>query len=173
MPIARDASCSRWSAVSVPVCGKKTTSDAHWRTSCACWTASAAQHPDLLFAYLVAVAVRAMQDVLAPALADPWDVGQLVTKTGGHEHAASSQLPAACEQDLEPRSGASQDFGDGAVDDGAAVTLHLFLSGGQEVVRRNAVAREEPMHVGGGRVAWRPGIHHGDLASGPGQDQRR
>ena len=28
------------SAVSASVCGKKTTSADHWRTSCACWTAS-------------------------------------------------------------------------------------------------------------------------------------
>src|SRR5665647_1978491 len=132
-----------------------------------------AQHPDLLVAYLVAVAVRAMQDVSAPALADAWDVGQLVTKTGGHEQATRSQLPAACEQDLESRSGASRDVRDGAVDDLAAVTPHLFPSGGQEVVGRKAVAREEPVHVGGGRVAWRPAIHHGDLAPGPGQDQSR
>src|SRR5665648_614231 len=135
--------------------------------------ADSVQHPDLLVAYLVAVAVRAMQDVSAPALADAWDVGQLITKTGGHEHAARGQPPAVCEQDLESRSGASRDVRDGAVDDLAAVTPHLFPSGGQEVVGRKAVAREEPVHVGGGRVAWRPAIHHGDLAPGPGQDQSR
>jgi hypothetical protein len=132
-----------------------------------------AQHPDLLVANLVAVAVGAVQNVSTPALADAWDIRQLVTKTGGHEYSTRGQLLAAGKQDLEPRFGTSQDFRDGALDDGAAVTLHLVPPGGQEVVRRKAVARKESMHVGCGRVPWRPGVNHSEHAPGPGQHQSR
>ena len=55
-----------------------------------------------LVADLLAVAVRAVQHVAAPALAQAGDVGQLVAQPGGDEHPPGAQTRSAVgEQDLE------------------------------------------------------------------------
>ncbi len=48
----------------------------------------AAEHAEPLVADLVAVAVGAVQQVAAPALADAGDVGELVAEPGGDQDAA-------------------------------------------------------------------------------------
>ncbi len=63
------------------------------------------------------------------------------------------------------------EVGDGAVDDVAAVAVHLAAAGGQQLAGWDAVAGEVAVHVGGGGVARRTGVHHQDLAAGAGEDQ--
>ena len=51
----------------------------------------AAEHAEALVADLVAVAVRAVQQVATPALADAREVGHLVAQPGGDQHAAGGE----------------------------------------------------------------------------------
>jgi hypothetical protein len=128
-----------------------------------------AQNPDLLVAYLKSVAVRAMQDVMAQRSRTPGTSGSSSRKPVS----TSTRRVVSC------RPFASRTWNPGLVPRKTSMTVPSMrrrgnpspLMGGQEVVRRKAVAREEAMHVGGGRVPWRPAIYHGDLAPGPGQDQ--
>ena len=53
----------------------------------------------------------------------------------------------------------------------AAVAGHLLAAGRQQLRGRHAVAGQEPLHVGGGRVAGHAGVDHHDRATGAGQDQ--
>ena len=57
-----------------------------------------AEHAEGLVADLVAVAVRAVQQVAAPPLADSGDVGEVVAQAGGDQDATGSQRPAVVEQ---------------------------------------------------------------------------
>ena len=56
-----------------------------------------------LVADLVAVAVRAVQQVTTPPFADAGDVGEFVAQAGGHQDAAGAQRAAVLEGDLERR----------------------------------------------------------------------
>ena len=77
------------------VWAKKTTSSDHCRTSSACPTdaGQGAQHAERLVADLPAVAVRAVQEVPAPPLADAGDVGQLVADTGRDQDPPRASAP--------------------------------------------------------------------------------
>ncbi len=115
------------------------------------------------------MAVRAVQQVLTPPLSYAGEVRHLVAQTGGHQDSAGGQRRAAGEPDPE----AGVDAEHLVVDQRPAVRRHLGPAGCDQVARRHAVAGQEALHVGGGRVARRSGVHHGDAAPGPGQDQCR
>ena len=68
-------------------------------------------------------------------------------------------------------SAVGHEVGDGAVDDLAAVALHLVAAGGQQLGGWHAVTGEEAVHVGGRGVARAPGVHHQDRAAGAGKHQ--
>jgi hypothetical protein len=112
-------------------------------------------------------------DTAAPTLDDTRDVGQLVTQTRRHQHTACRQLSAVCEQNAERRPCASGNAGHVAGEDHAAVTRHLGAPGGEELLGRKPVPRQEPLHVGSGRVARCSGIDDRDGSPGTGQDQCR
>ena len=84
----RAASSVRWRPVSMLTGAKNTTSSVHWRTICAYRTASgvAADDAERLVPDLVSVAVRAVQHVTGPPLAQALDVGELVVQPGGDQH---------------------------------------------------------------------------------------
>ena len=60
-----------------------------------------ADHADRLVAHLPAVAVRAVQEVAAPALADAFDVGERVRGAGGEQDVGGLDGPAARESQRE------------------------------------------------------------------------
>ena len=101
--MARATSCSRSSAVSAPVWAKNTTSSDHCRTSSACCDGvrGAAEHAEALVADLVAVAVGAVQQVAAPALADARQVGELVAQPGGDQDPPGGRCLPVGQGDLE------------------------------------------------------------------------
>ena len=103
MPMARAASCSRSSAVRLPVWVKNTTSSDHWRIRSACCTASGVppSTPRRLVADLVAVAVGAVQQVAAPALAHAGEVGELVAEPGGDQHPPGDNGCTVGQRELE------------------------------------------------------------------------
>ncbi len=82
---------------------KKTTSSDHCRMRWA-WASDsgrAAEHAEGLVADLVAVAVGAVEQVAAPALADAGDVGDVVAEAGGDQDAPGAQDRPVVERDLE------------------------------------------------------------------------
>jgi len=83
----------------------------------------AAEDADGLVADLVAVAVRAVEQVAAPPFGDTWDVGDLVAQSGGDQDAAGGQDLTVSETHREPRT-SRLTGGDGAdVRDGASEEL--------------------------------------------------
>ena len=90
-----------------------------------------------------------------------------------HEQAPCRDPLAVREQNPESGWATPHKLCDGAAADLAPVALYLVPSDVQEVAGRHAVARQEPVHVYGGGVARRPGVHHENLAASPGKDQRR
>ena len=157
---------------------KSTTSSDHWRTSWACATrlGRAAEHAERLVADLVAVAVRAVQQVAAPALAHAGDVGELVAQPGGDQHAAGAQRRGR--RRGSPRSAVPaaprrpDDAGDRAGDELAAVARRP-PRGRRPAARRAAGRREprKPCMCAAGALRGAPGVDHGDPAPGAGQDQ--
>ena len=142
---------------------KNTTSSDHCRTSWACGDGlgGPAEDAEGLVADLVAVAVRAVQQVAAPALAHPGDVGELVAQPGGDQDAAGAQRPAVGEGDLEAgarrrRCAAAMPV-TRAGDELAAVAGDLVAAGGQQLGGREAVAsRGSPACARPGRCAAAP-----------------
>jgi hypothetical protein len=113
-----------------------------------------------------------VQDVAGPPLAEPGDVGQLVAQTGRDQQPPRRDPCPALEQGPEPAAIGHQ-FGDGALDDVAAVSRHLAAADGQQFRGWEAVTGEVAVHVGGRGVAWLAGVDHEDLAAGPGEYQGR
>ena len=102
-PMARAASCSRWSAVSSGAVGEEhdVVGPLPDEVRVGDGLGSAAEHAEGLIADLVPVAVRAVQEVATPALTDAGDVGELVAQAGGDQDAPGSQGPAVVEDDVE------------------------------------------------------------------------
>src|SRR4051794_14966824 len=91
---------------------------------------------------LVAVAVGAVQQVAAPPLPHALDVGQLVPQPGGDEHAASGERLRPLQLDVEALQPAP-DPRDTTVQQGSAVALYLRAPSSQQLLRGEAVARQE------------------------------
>ena len=92
-----------------------------------------------LVAHLPAVAVRAVQHVVAPELAHAGQVGQLVDQAGGDEQAARVQRLAVGGVDGEQVAVAPGGDG-GARAHAATVGLHLRAAETHELGGRQAVA---------------------------------
>ena len=133
----------------------------------------ATEDAERLVADLPAVAVRAVQHVAGPPLAQARNVGQLVAQAGGDQQPPRRDRVAVGEQDLEPVVAArGRRSADGAGDDGRRRSrCTSSRPGRQQVGGRQPVAGQEPVHVRGGRVARCAGVHHEDPAAGAGQDQ--
>ena len=131
-------------------------------------TGVGAEHPERLIADLPAVAVRAVQEIAAPAFAHTGDGGQVVGDAGRHEDAAGRHRVTARKMHDEP----GLDLHHCVVDDLDAVSGDLFAAGGEELRGRHPVAGEEPLHVGGGSVAGCTGVDDGDRAPRPSEDER-
>ena len=117
-----------------------------------CGTGTRPDDADRLVAHLPAVAVRAMQEVAAPAFAGAGDVRQLV----GAPVATRIRRPCQPRPAARPARESGLDRDDLVVDQLHAVTDHLSAAGGQEVAGRHAVAREEAVHLRRGSVARLP-----------------
>ncbi len=112
-----------------------------------------------------------MQHIAGPPVAEAEDVWQLVAHTGCDQQAPCRDPLATGQERPEPGPAFGHYVGDVALDDFAAVTPHLAAAGGQQLVRRKAVARKVAVHVGGRGVARRTGVHHENVAAGAGKDQ--
>jgi hypothetical protein len=121
------------------------------------------QHPDWLVTDLVAVAVRAVQHVLAPALAHARDLGQLVAQAGGHHHPASLERRAAGQVHQE----AAVDVLHLALEQLYAIFSHLGPTRRQQLRRGHPVPGQKPVQVRGRGVARLPGVDHGHAPPGP------
>ena len=134
------------------------------------------QHTDRRAARLVAVAVRAVQDVAAPALGEAGDVRQLVDQAGRDEHTSRVDVAPVGEVRPEPRrSGSSRAApgGDLAVLDATAVRGEGGPAVREELGRRGALATEQVVHGGGGGVARPARIHDQDVAQRAGEGDPR
>ena len=133
----------------------------------------AAQHAERLVAHLVAVAVGAVQEVAAPPLA---------RHPGCRAARRAARWPpaGAARQDRRRRRAGprtrepAQPSGSATRPSTSSPPYDVTSSpaGGEQVGGRQAVAGEEAVHVRGGCVARRTGVHHRDPAPGPGQHQR-
>ena len=132
------------------------------------------QHPNRLVAYLVAVAVGAVQHVASPALRQPGHVGQLVHQTGGHQQASS--LDAATVSQLHPEPDVAPAHrprrGDRAGDHLTAIARHLCPAGGQQVSGVHSLPAQVVVHVSGRGVARESGIDHQHRAACAPEGQR-
>ena len=126
----------------------------------------AAQDPEGLVAYLVAVAVRAVQQVAAPPLGGAGDVGELVAQAGGDQDAPCGQRGAVLECDVEARPprgvgptgcGDGRDFGHQP----PSVPSDLCAPAASAPWAAD-VGAEETLHVAAGRVARLAGVDDGD-----------
>ena len=131
----------------------------------------ATEHAEPTIADLVAVAVGAVQDIAGPPVAQSGDVRQLVPQAGRDQHSPGRDPLPPGEERPEPARGGGQQVRDGALDDLASVARHLAAPGSQQLGGWEAVARQVAVHVGGGGVARRTGVHHQNLAAGARQDQ--
>ena len=127
------------------------------------------EHADRLVAHLPAVAVRAVQEIAAPALAGARDIGQLVRGAGREQHLSCLDGPAAG----EPQREAGRRVHHAVFDDLDAVAPDLGARGPEQVGRGRPVARQEPLHVRGGSVARRAGVDDHDPAPRPAEHERR
>lgn len=128
-----------------------------------------AEHSQRLVTYFPPVAVRAVQEIPAPPLADPGDVRQFVADTCREQDSARREGPAAG----HPHEEAWHDAKYLIADQLRAVARHLASPQGQEVSGRDPVAGQEPLHVCRGSVARSSRIDHHNPAPCPAQDERR
>jgi hypothetical protein len=127
------------------------------------------ENPEGLVADLPAVAVRAVQEISAPPLANPGDLGQLVQDTRRDQDPPRVQHAPTGEADDEP--GVDRDHP--IVDQHHAVAGRLGASGGQERGRRHPVAGQEPLHVARSSVSRRTGIDDRDPTPCPTEHESR
>ena len=118
---------------------------------------SGREHADPLVANLPAVAVRAVQHLVAPALAQPVDLRQVVDEPGRHQQPPRGESLAAAEQHLEPvaepRCCDRTPF-----PHLAAVAAHFLAPEGDQIQRRQAVPGQHVVDAGGGGVARSAGV---------------
>ncbi len=127
----------------------------------------APDHPEGAITHLVAVAVRAVQHVSPPALAQTRDVGDLVAEPRADQDAPGLQPAAVVEGGREAR----RQLRDASVDDRASVARDLVPSAREQRGGCGAVTGEEAVQVRRGGVAGLPGIDDRDRASSTEQDQ--
>ena len=116
------------------------------------------------------MAVRAVHDLPAPALAQPGDLGQLVDEPGGHEQ-PPPVVHGAVVQGHDEVAGVAGRRTDPTVDHLDAVAAHLVPTDCEQLERVHAVAAEEAVHTVGGCVARVAGVDHEHRAAGAAQVQ--
>ena len=130
------------------------------------------QHGQPLPADLPAVAIRAVQNVPAPALCQPRDLRQIVPHAGGGDQTAGGEPAAVVRLHLESRSGLAD-----LLDDGGAhldaVACHFGAGPAEEFQRVGALVAQHPMHVAGEAVARAAAVEHQDPPQRPAQHQGR
>jgi hypothetical protein len=112
-----------------------------------------------------------VQHVPGPSLPQAGNVGQLVPQPGRDQQPPGRDPPAADQQHPEPGRTIRYQAGSGALEDLAAIALHLSPAGGHKLCGREPVAWQEAVHVRGRRVARHAAVDDQDLAAGPGQHQ--
>jgi hypothetical protein len=122
---------------------------------------------DALVPDLPAVAVRAVQDVDAPAGGQSRYVGKLVAQAGADQQPAGHDRTRP-DVDAEAVAVPAQG-GDPSGLHPAAVPGHLGAPGRVDLPGRRAVPGEEVVHVPGGCVARVPRVDHQDRTAEPGQ----
>jgi hypothetical protein len=98
------------------------------------------------------MAVRAVEQVPPPSLADASDVRQLVAQPGRDQDPASPQSRSAGEPDVEARFDADL----GVVDQAAAIAGHLGPAGRDQVVGWHAIPGQKAVHVRGRALRGTP-----------------
>jgi hypothetical protein len=114
------------------------------------------------------MAIRAVQEIPAPALAGAVDGGQLVRGARREQHVACPHGIADGELQTKVRGRVDH----AVLDELDAVALDLGARGGEQLRRRHPVAREEPLHVRGGGVAGRARVDDEHSTACTAQDER-
>ena len=89
---------------------------------------------------------------------------------GGNQEASRSELLPVGEVD-QVAADIGMKVGGRSMDDLAPVALHLQPADGQQFARRNTVAGEVAMQVGGRGIAGRTSVHHDHVAPGASENQ--
>ena len=132
---------------------------------------AARQHPDGLVAHLPAVAVRAVQHLAAPPLAQPRHVRQLVGEAGRHQEAAGPHPAAVGQGHGEPVADLLRP-GHLAGLDPTAVAAHLRAPRREQLAGRRALAPQQAVHAGGRGVARRTRVDDQHRPARPRQHER-
>jgi len=124
------------------------------------------EHPDRLVTHFPAVAVRAVQNLATPTLAQTGDVGQFVDQPRRHEQPPSRNGPSAGERHHET---VIRDSGglDAPVDHLAAVFADLASPGLEQRPRRHPLEAEVVVYARGRRVTRLARVDHQHRASRP------
>ena len=147
---------------------KRITSSDHWRRRCACCDRTR-EHADRPVADLPAVAVRAVQEVTAPALAGAGDVGQLVDGAGREQHLSRLEVRPDCESRARSRRSRRRRGRRRSRRRSARTSARPAC---EQLGRRHPVAGEEPLHVRGGSVPRRSGVDDDDPAPRAAEHER-
>src|SRR5690242_1049745 len=92
----------------------------------------APQDAELPISDLVAVAVRAVQNVAGPPFAQTGQVRQLIAKPGGDQQPPCRDSPSTLEEDPEPGHAVGHQVGRGAVEEVTSVVLYFVPTGRQK-----------------------------------------
>jgi hypothetical protein len=128
-----------------------------------------AEHSDRLVANLPAVAVRAVEEVAAPALPRACELRKLVDGARREQNPAGREAASARECERET----PLDADDAVLDELDPVAAHLRPPRREQIGRRHAVATEEAVHVRGRCVARGAGVDDGDASARPAEHERR
>jgi hypothetical protein len=110
-----------------------------------------------------------VQDISPEALTDAGHVRQLVSQARCDEHPPCAHLGAVGDPGDEAAA-LADDIGDVTAADGASVTFDLGAAGREELAGRQAVPRQEAVHVGCWRVARLSAVDHEDPSPGSGEE---
>jgi hypothetical protein len=120
----------------------------------------ARQHANGLVPHLPAVAVRAVDHVPSPPLAQPGDVGQVVDEPAGHQQPPGLDHAPVSQGDREPRVKPPADGDDLTGHHVPAVRAHLGSSPPEQLGGRAPVVPEQPVHRRRRPVARLPRVNH-------------
>ena len=101
-----------------------------------------ANDADPAVSHLVAVAVRAVEDVSSPAVAQSLDVWELVAQAGRYKQPPGRDALTIGEQHPESTPAVGDEVANDGGDDVAALLADLPVACVQRLCRRHAVARE-------------------------------
>ena len=126
------------------------------------------EYPEGLVAHFPPVAVRTVQKISSPSLANTGDVRQLIAHAGREHDAPSGQNRTPGETKQEPGLDAEHLI----FEQLHAVPRDLGPARGEKVCGRHAVARQEALHVRGRSIPGRARVDHRDPSPGSTEDER-